>query len=74
MDNDGNRTLEYDDFRWGLKNIGICYNNQEVKELFCHFDQNGNGSVDFAEFMNTIRVRPSLFSLVMLTITFLGSH
>ena len=57
MDQDGSRTLEFDDFRWGLKNYGLSFNSQEVKELFCHFDQNGNGSIDFNEFMTTIRVR-----------------
>ena len=40
MDQDGNRTLEFDDFRWGLKNYGLSFNNQEAKELFCYFDQN----------------------------------
>jgi len=30
MDLDGNNTLEFDDFRWGLKNYGFNFTVEEV--------------------------------------------
>lgn len=56
MDQDGSKTLDFNDFRWGLKNYGLNFNNEETKELFTFFDKNKNGSIDFNEFMVTIRV------------------
>jgi len=44
-----------DDFRWGLKNYGLKFSLEETKELFCFFDKNKNGSIDFAEFIGCIR-------------------
>ena len=66
MDQDGNRTLEFNDFRWGLKNYGLSYNNEECKVLFNHFDANKNGSIDFNEFMTMIRVMFTNNSLINL--------
>ena len=38
MDQDGSKTLELNDFKWGLKNYGLKYNNEEANELFRFFD------------------------------------
>jgi Ca2+-binding EF-hand superfamily protein len=56
MDTDHSKTLELTDFKWGLKNYGLNFNVEEVKVLFKHFDKNSNGSLDFGEFISTIRV------------------
>ena len=60
MDQDGSKTLEFEDFKWGLRNYGLNFNVQETNELFKFFDKNSNGSIDFDEFITTIRVSFSL--------------
>jgi len=59
MDPDRNKSIEFDDFRWGLKNYGLNFNSDEIRTLFGFFDKNQNGSIDFKEFIETIRVRTS---------------
>ena len=48
--------MELNDFKWGLKNYGLKYNNEEVLELFKFFDKDSSGSIDFNEFMTAFRV------------------
>jgi hypothetical protein len=47
MDPDRSLSIEFDDFRWGLKNYGMNFNLEEVKTLFTFFDKNKNSSIDF---------------------------
>lgn len=56
MDENGNQKLDVDDFRWGLKNFGISITKEESTQILQSFDKNGDGQVDFNEFMRAIRV------------------
>jgi len=47
MDPDRSKSIEFEDFKWGFKNYGLKFNEEEVKTLFNFFDKNGNGSIDF---------------------------
>lgn len=55
MDNNGNGLLDVDDFRWGLMDYGISISKEEAVLVLKHFDRDGNGSVDFNEFLRSIR-------------------
>jgi Ca2+-binding EF-hand superfamily protein len=55
MDNNKNGLLEVDDFRWGLMDYGITLTKDEAVQVLKHFDRDGNGKVDFNEFIRTIR-------------------
>ena len=61
MDENGNRRLETDDFRWGLMDYGVSVTKEEAGEVVNHFDKNGDGRVDFDEFLTTLRVSKSKF-------------
>lgn len=55
MDDNGNRLLEPEDFKWGLINYGIYLNDQELSSLIRAFDRNGDGVVNFDEFLVTLK-------------------
>lgn len=55
MDNNNNGRLDVDDFRWGLMDFGISVSKEEATQVLSHFDRDGNGQVDFNEFLRTIR-------------------
>ena len=57
MDNNGNKLLDVDDFRWGLKDFGILISKEEAQQVLDHFDRDRNGVVDYNEFLRAIRVR-----------------
>ena len=56
MDNNGNRLLDVDDFRWGLKDYGITISKDEADQVLKYFDRDGNGQVDFNEFLRALKV------------------
>jgi len=56
MDENGNKKLDVDDFRWGLMDYGVSITKEEAAEILIHFDKNGDGSVNFDEFLVTLRV------------------
>lgn len=55
MDKNGSGTLDSDDFRWGLKNFGLNFSDQECKILIEEFDKNQNGVIEFSEFISIMR-------------------
>ena len=55
MDHNGNGLLDVDDFRWGLMDYGISISKEEAVLVLKHFDRDNNGSVDFNEFLRSIR-------------------
>ena len=56
MDDDNNRSLDFKEFLKGLNDYGILMEKQEATALFQHFDRDGNGSINFDEFLITLRV------------------
>ena len=56
MDVKGDKNLDVDDFRWGLMDFGIQVSKDEAGEVLKYFDKDGNGSVNFDEFLSTLKV------------------
>jgi len=56
MDENGNRKLDPDDFRWGLQNYGITITKDEAKLVVDACDRDKDGNVDYDEFLRFLRV------------------
>ena len=67
MDENGNKKLECDDFRWGLMDYGVSVTKEEATEILNHFDRNGDGRVDFDEFLVCLRVSNNTYLYFILT-------
>ena len=63
MDLNKNRNLDVSELEGGLRIIGINLNEEQCAALLKHFDKDGNGTINFNEFLTTIRVS-ILFSLI----------
>lgn len=56
MDDDGNRRLSFEEFSKGLRDVGIMLQKEQEYELFRFFDRDGEGTIDFEEFLRTMQV------------------
>ncbi len=56
MDRNGSGNLDVEDFRWGFIDLGFNLTQEEAKQLLEHFDKDKNGSVNFVEFLQAIKV------------------
>lgn len=56
MDDNGNRKLELDDFRWGFIDYGFNLSKEEAVEIMKRFDTNNDGVIDFDEFLKFLKV------------------
>lgn len=54
-DDNGSGTLDYNEFKYGLKDIQVDFSEQEFKQLFSTFDADGSGSVNCNEFLRYLR-------------------
>ena len=55
MDDDGNRKLDYLEFKKGCCDFGLTLEDYEIKNAFQKFDLDGNGTIDFDEFLVSLR-------------------
>lgn len=55
MDDNGNRQLDVDDFRWGFIDYGFQLTQEEAGEILKKFDRDGNGTIDFNEFIRFLK-------------------
>lgn len=55
MDDNGNRQLDIEDFRWGFIDYGFNLSVEEAQHLLNHFDRDGNGTVSYDEFLRTLK-------------------
>ena len=56
MDDNGNRQLDVEDFRWGFIDYGFNLTQEEAQHLVTHFDRDGNGTVSYDEFLRALKV------------------
>ena len=56
MDDDGNRSLNMEEFKEGMNDSGLKLNADELGKLFKAFDKDNSGSINFDEFLENIRV------------------
>ncbi|EGD72917.1 EF hand family protein [Salpingoeca rosetta] len=56
MDDNGNKKLDFDEFKKGLHDFGVHLDDEEeYHDCFDRFDANGDGNVDFEEFLQALR-------------------
>jgi len=55
MDDAGDGRLDREDFKWGLYDYGIHFDDEQFEDLLDMFDKNGDGLISFDEFLVTIR-------------------
>jgi len=60
MDDDGSRSIDLDEYRKAMREMGMGLNDQESIALFEHFDENGDGSISYEEFVAGILQDPKL--------------
>jgi len=63
MDDDGNKKIDFPEFKKGLRDYGVDIEPGEVKEMFAAFDKDNSGSIDFDEFLVNLRVSLTLLVL-----------
>lgn len=61
MDDDRSRSLDMKEFLKGLNDYGILIEKEEAKDLFGKFDHDKSGTIDFDEFLVTLRVNINTF-------------
>ncbi|XP_068127267.1 calcyphosin [Hyperolius riggenbachi] len=55
MDDNYSNSLDLEELSKGLQNYGVNLCAEEVQDIFQRFDTNGNGTINFDEFLTTIR-------------------
>lgn len=69
MDDDGNRSLGYEEFRKGIDESGVKVNEEGCRALFSAIDVDNSGAVCINEFLKAIRVcliKHSFFFLILI--------
>lgn len=57
MDENGNKSLNFQEFMNGIKKSGLDCKEDEIRAIFNNIDVNKNGSISMTEFLNKLRVR-----------------
>lgn len=61
IDDDGSRTLKLDELQKGIIDHNISLTKSESYELFKLFDKDNSGTIDYEEFLISVRVRNIYF-------------
>lgn len=56
MDDDGNKKIDFKEFKKGLRDYGVDIEPDEVQEMYNAFDRDHSGTIDFDEFLLNLRV------------------
>jgi len=56
MDDDGNRSLSFAEFKKGIRDHGLSFDPPTLQSMFDSFDKDKGGSIDFDEFLQQLRV------------------
>ena len=54
MDDNGNGTLDIDEFRKGIHDFQIDVDEKDIDVLFKSFDIDGSGAIDYDEFIRVV--------------------
>lgn len=73
MDEDGNKKLNIEEFKTGLKQTELEIGDDEIDEIFQKFDTDEDGNISVDEFLVGIRVSSLVWSNVYLAILFIVS-
>ncbi|KAL5020093.1 hypothetical protein ScPMuIL_002985 [Solemya velum] len=57
MDDNGSRSLSFEEFKNGIYDYGLTFDDESLKELFNSIDVNGDGTILFNELLVKLRVR-----------------
>ncbi|CAG5114128.1 Oidioi.mRNA.OKI2018_I69.chr2.g8198.t1.cds [Oikopleura dioica] len=55
MDDDGNKKIDFQEFKRGLRDYGVDLEPDEITEMYSRMDRDGSGSLDFDEFLIALR-------------------
>jgi len=55
MDDNNSKTLEPNEFHKALRDYGLGFSPDEIDQLYQIFDTNGDGSIDYDEFLRHVR-------------------
>ena len=67
MDDDNSRTLDFKEFVKGLNDYAMMIDKEEAQEIFRIFDKDGSGTIDFDEFLVTLRVSLGIYVITALS-------
>jgi Ca2+-binding EF-hand superfamily protein len=56
IDDDKNHLLSSSEFTKAMRETNLGLSQDEINALFQYFDSDGNGSIDFEEFLQGVRV------------------
>lgn len=70
MDDNNNRTLDFKEFLKGLNDYAVVMEKEEAEELFRRFDKDGSGTIDFNEFLLTLRVSGGVNQCYLVSLAF----
>lgn len=56
MDDDGNRTISFPEFKKGIRDYGLQIDAAAVQSMFEQFDKDSSHTIDFDEFLMALRV------------------
>ncbi|XP_064626764.1 calcyphosin-like protein [Lineus longissimus] len=67
FDDDGSKSLDFNEFKKGLRDYGVMLNEDEERSLYLKFDKDGSGKMSFDEFLNEVRgeISPHRQELIM---------
>lgn len=57
MDDDGSKSLNFQEFEKGLENYAVSVGKDKALQIFAMMDKDGSGTINFDEFLEKLRVR-----------------
>jgi len=55
MDRDGNKSLSFDELKFGFRDMRIKISDEEIRQLVGAVDSDGSGKIEFEEFLQMLR-------------------